>query len=183
MSDWLYTAAILATVIFGIIIIIIYIFTRVIKPVPKPIIKLNEIQDPLDPTGVSRTIRFVLYSNVNKPSIVQYPVTFELFDSPNGKENTIIGPLEEITQTKPITKNDPGIWEFDNFIENKRIESSYMIEQMLIRIKQKDSSGKKYCYCGFFKYNRDNGTWNAVNGYEFYVRYKRLKCLFCVFKD
>jgi hypothetical protein len=182
MSDWLFITAVLAVVILSIIILILYYFNRYIKPVPKPIILLQELAEPNELEEISKTIRFVLSSNVNEPAIVEYPVFFELFDTRGGKANTTIGPIAAITQSTRITKDNPGIWDFDNLIENQRLEKSIQINTMMIRIKLKDSDGRKYCYCGFFKYNQENRIWKPLKANEFYIRYTRLKCLFCLFK-
>lgn len=183
MSDWLFITTVLAVVILSIIIFILYYFKRYIKPVPKPLILIKELIAPNEFEETSKTIRFVLSSNVNEPAIVEYQVFIELFDSTGGTANTTIGPIAAITQSTRITNNNPGFWEFDNFIENKRLEKSIMIHTIMIRIKLKDSDGRKYCYCGFFKFNQENGIWKPLKENEFYIRYTRLKCLFCLFKN
>ena len=133
MSDWLFITAVLAMVLLSLIIFILYYFSRYIKPVPKPIILLQELLDPNEFEETSKTIRFVLSSNVNEPAIVEYPVFIELFDSTGGTANTTLGPIAAITQSTRITKDKPGIWDIDNLIENKRLEKSIIINKMMIR--------------------------------------------------
>ena len=185
MSDWLFITAVLAVVIIIVLFIILYYFTRYKKPVPKPVVYIQEILDPEneeEDEEVSKTIRFVLYNTVNSPAIVKYPVYIELFDTEDGTANTAVGPIHAITQNNRITKENPGVWDIENFIEAKRQETGEKINQLMVQIDLKDSGGRKYCYCGFFKYNEETREWKPVMGNEFYIRYRRLKCIFCLLK-
>jgi len=173
-------ATVIVTIIFG----VLFYFTRHIKPLPKPIVQIQEFIEENEETEEEiMKIKFILSNKVEKPAIVRYPVFFELLDSRGGMSNSYIGPIAGITQNIRITRSNPGVWEFENFIENKRNEKSDPINQMMIKMTLIDSDGRKYCYCGFFRYDPENMTWNISKGNEFYIRYKRVKCMFCLFKN
>jgi hypothetical protein len=59
MSDWLFITAVLAIVFMCLIILVLYYFTRYVKPVSKPTSQVQELIDPENEEETSKTIRFV----------------------------------------------------------------------------------------------------------------------------
>ena len=173
MIDWL---LLIGGIVLILMIITYYYFFKYLKPIPKPNIKFQELDDPPD------KIKFSIWNNVNEPALVDLRVYFEILYISYGKPKRVVIRGESIIQTKNITRESPGEWEIDNFLDELRFDKDAEISQIMIKILFKDSDGRKYCYCGIFQPN-EVGYWETKEYNEFYVRYKFFKCMFCLFRN